>query len=68
MSASDNQDLFMRMPPFDQEEHRHQCELRWLASLVLPERRKYLELAEKMRGSKARKRLEEGLIELWQKR
>jgi hypothetical protein len=56
------------MPPFDQEEHRHQCELRWLASLVLPERRKYLELAEKMRGSKARKRLEEGLIELWQKK
>jgi hypothetical protein len=50
------------------ETFRHQCELRWLAGLVLPERRKYLELAEKMRGSKARKRLEEGLMELWQKR
>lgn len=50
------------------EQHRHECEVRWVASLVLPERRKYLDVVEQKRGSKARKRLEEGLKELWLKR
>lgn len=50
------------------EKHRHECEIRWIASLILPERRKYLELAEQKRGLKARKRLEEGLKELWLKK
>ena len=54
--------------PHSDEQHRHQCEIRWIASLVLPERRKYLDVVEQKRGLKARKRLEEGLKELWLKR
>lgn len=50
------------------ETYRHECEVRWAATLVLPERRKHLELVEQKRGLKARKRLEEGLKELWLKR
>ena len=62
-----NQDLFTRMPHSD-EQHRHECEVRWVASFILPERRKYLDVVEQKRGLKARKRLEEGLKELWLKR
>ena len=67
MSELNNQDLFTRMHRSD-ENYRHECEVRWAATLVLPERRKHLDLVEQKRGLKARKRLEEGLKELWLKR
>lgn len=67
LSELENQDLFTRMPHSD-EQHRHECEVRWVAGFVLPERRKYLDVVEQKRGLKARKRLEEGLKELWLKR
>lgn len=56
------------MDLFDDETYRHECEVRWVAGLILPERRKYLDVVEQKRGLKARKRLEEGLKELWLKR
>lgn len=67
LNELENQDLFTRMPHSD-EQHRHECEVRWVAEFVLPERRKYLDVVEQKRGLKARKRLEEGLKELWLKR
>jgi hypothetical protein len=62
-----HQDLFTRMPHSD-EKHRHECEVRWIATLVLPERRKHLDIVEQKRGLKARKHIEKGLKELWLKR
>lgn len=67
LNELESQDLFTRMPHSD-EQHRHECEVRWVAAFVLPERRKYLDVVEQKRGLKARKRLEEGLKELWLKR
>jgi hypothetical protein len=50
------------------EQHRHECEVRWLATLPLQSRRDYLQLVEVKRNKKAREQLEQGLITLWNNR
>lgn len=54
----------MRMPHFD-EQHRHECEVRWVASLPLRQRREFLAKVEELRGLEARLKLQEGLTQLW---
>jgi hypothetical protein len=47
------------------EKHRHECEVRWIASQPLEVRRKILGLIGDARGIKAQKRIEAELIKLW---
>jgi hypothetical protein len=47
------------------EEHRHNCEVRWLASQPLETRRKVLGLIGGARGVEVQKRIEAELIQLW---
>lgn len=54
----------MKMPLFN-EDHRHLCEVRWVATLPLQKRRKFLVMVEERRGLDARIKLQEGLIKLW---
>lgn len=49
------------------EEHRFNCELRWLSKLTLKERREYLMLVDNKRGLEARLKLQEGLEKIWKK-
>ena len=49
------------------EEYRHECELRYIASMNLSDRREYLVLVRDKRGLKAMQQLQEGLIILWKK-
>jgi len=50
------------------EEYRHQCELKYIASMDLSGRRKYLGLVLEKRGVVALNKLKEGLTELWNKK
>jgi hypothetical protein len=47
------------------EEHRHECEVKWLVSLDLVTRRKVLGLIGDARGIETQKRIQMELIELW---
>ena len=47
------------------EEYRHECELRFIASMDLSGRRKYLGLVLEKRGVVALNQLKAGLEELW---
>lgn len=47
------------------EEHRHNCEVRWLTKLPLETRRKVLGLIEDARGKETRQILEAELIKVW---
>lgn len=47
------------------EQYRHECEIRYVASMNLSGRRKYLGLVLEKRGVKALDKLKEGLVELW---
>ncbi len=47
------------------EQYRHECELRYIASMNLSGRRKYLALVLDKRGVKSLEKLKEGLTELW---
>ena len=49
------------------EQYRHECELRYVASMNLSGRRKYLGLVLEKRGVVALNKLKEGLTELWKK-
>jgi hypothetical protein len=50
------------------EQHRHECEVKWLATFPLQSRRDYLQLVEVKRNKQAREQLEQGLITLWNNR
>jgi hypothetical protein len=47
------------------EKYRHECELRYIASMKLSERRMYLGKVLEKRGVVALNKLKEGLTELW---
>ena len=47
------------------EQHRFECELRYIASMDLSGRRKYLGLVLEKRGVKQLEKLKEGLVEIW---
>jgi hypothetical protein len=47
------------------EQYRHECELRYIASMDLSGRRKYLALVLEKRGVKSLEKLKEGLTILW---
>jgi hypothetical protein len=47
------------------EQYRHECEIRFIASMNLSGRRKYLGLVLEKRGVKSLEKLKEGLTELW---
>lgn len=47
------------------EQYRHECEIRFVASMNLSGRRKYLGLVLEKRGVKSLEKLKEGLTELW---
>ena len=47
------------------EEYRFKCELRYIASMKLSERRRYLGKVLEKRGVVALNKLKEGLTELW---
>jgi hypothetical protein len=47
------------------DEYRHECELRYIASMNLSGRRKYLALVLDKRGVKSLEKLKEGLTILW---
>lgn len=47
------------------EQHRHNCEVRWLTGLPLETRRKVLGLIQDARGKQVRQTLEAELIEVW---
>jgi len=49
------------------DEYRHECELRYIASMNLSGRRKYLALVLDKRGVKSLEKLKEGLTQLWKK-
>ena len=50
------------------EQYRHECELRYIASMNLSERRKYLALVLDKRGVKSLEKLKEGLEQIWKNR
>ena len=50
------------------EEYRHECELRYIASMNLSGRRKYLALVLDKRGVKSLEKLKEGLEQIWKNR
>jgi hypothetical protein len=47
------------------DEYRHECELRYIASMDLSGRRKYLGLVLEKRGVKSLEKLKEGLQKIW---
>lgn len=47
------------------DEYRHECEIRYIASMNLSGRRKYLALVLDKRGVKSLEKLKEGLTQLW---
>jgi hypothetical protein len=47
------------------EQYRHECEIRYIASMDLSGRRKYLALVLDKRGVKSLEKLKEGLTKLW---
>lgn len=47
------------------EQYRYECELRYIASMNLSERRKYLGLVLEKRGVDALNKLKEGLEQIW---
>jgi hypothetical protein len=49
------------------EEYRFKCELRYIASMKLSERRRYLGKVLEKRGVVTLDKLKEGLTELWKK-
>ena len=49
------------------DEFRHECEIRYIASMDLSGRRKYLALVLDKRGVKSLEKLKKGLTELWTK-
>lgn len=49
------------------EQYRYECELRFIASMKLTERRKYLGKVLEKRGVVALDKLKKGLTELWKK-
>lgn len=49
------------------EQYRHECELKFIASMNLSERRRYLGKVLEKRGVVALNKLKEGLTELWKK-
>lgn len=49
------------------EQYRHECELRYIASMKLSERRRYLGKVLEKRGVVALDKLKEALTELWKK-
>jgi len=50
------------------EQYRHECELRYIASMDLSGRRKYLALVLDKRGVKSLEKLKEGLEQIWKNR
>lgn len=50
------------------EQYRHECELRYIASMNLSGRRKYLALVLDKRGVKSLEKLKEGLEQIWKNR
>ena len=50
------------------EEWRHECEIRHIAKMTLQERRKYLVLVMERRGMPERKRIENSLYVLWERK
>ena len=47
------------------EEYRHQCECRFIATLPLANRRKYLEDIQTKRGIAEKLRIQQTLTEIW---
>ena len=47
------------------EQHRHECEVRWVANMPLQKRREFLADVQEKRGLEARLKLQEGLTKLW---
>lgn len=47
------------------EKYRHECELRFIASMKLSDRRKYLGKVLEKRGVVALNKLKEGLEKIW---
>lgn len=47
------------------EQYRHECEIRYIASMNLSGRRKYLALVLEKRGVESLDKLKEGLTALW---
>jgi len=47
------------------EQYRYECELRYIASMKLSERRRYLGKVLEKRGVVALDKLKEGLTQLW---
>ena len=62
MQWQNNGDLFNDT---SSEQYRHKCELRYIASMDLSGRRKYLGLVLEKRGVVALNKLKEGLELLW---
>ena len=50
------------------EQYRHECELRYIASMDLKGRRHYLGLVLEKRGVVALNKLKEGLERIWKNR
>lgn len=50
------------------EEYRAECEAREVLSWKLADRRKFLVEVEKHRGTEGRRKLEEEILKLWNKR
>lgn len=47
------------------EQYRHECEMRYVASLTLKERREYLALVAQHRGKTAVQQIKAELIQIW---
>ncbi len=47
------------------EQYRHECEIRYIASLKLKERREYLALVAQHRGAKAVQLIKNELVQIW---
>ena len=58
-----DRDLFQQ----EHEQYRYECELRYIASMKLSERRRYLGKVLEKRGVVALDKLKEGLTALWKK-
>lgn len=49
-------------------QHRFECEVRFIAKMPLQERRKYLTLVGEKRGLASRKELEAALLQMWKEK
>lgn len=49
-------------------QHRFECEVRFIAKMPLQERRKYLTLVGEKRGLDSRKELEAALLQMWKEK